>query len=332
MFNISRSFFVFAVSALVLATGGYQQGHAQELLKVRVGMVTVASQMALDIGQKKGFFAKHGFDVDIRPLTTGVQANQALAANQVDWSAGGVESTIIASSTHLPFKPYSMYAKGGDSLGILVRKNSGIKTLRDLENKRVAVASGTASAQGLSQVLKSLGLPNDAVKRVNANFGNMGPMLVQGAVDAMVGLEPFLTLTEQKMGADGVLLTRLGKYVQGGGFFLISDAWAAAHPDKINDAVEALWETEKFIRDNPKESAQINAATLKADAAIIETSSQWLTFDPLLDDFTTASLKATSSYLLSEKIIAEEVDIPTFLAAVRKVETDLKKKRPDLLR
>jgi sulfonate transport system substrate-binding protein len=330
--NISRLLLVLAISAFILVAGGSKQSHAQDLLKVRVGMVTVASQMALDIGQKKGFFAKYGFDVEIKSLTTGVQANQALAANQVDWSAGGVESTIIASSTHLPFKPYSMYAKGGDSLGILVRKDAGIKTLRDLENKRVAVASGTASAQGLSQVLKSLNLPNDAVKRVNANFGNMGQMLVQGAVDAMVGLEPFLTLTEQKMGADGVLLTRLGKYVQGGGFFLISDAWAAAHPDKIKVAVEALWETEKFIRDNPKEAAQINAATLKADAAVIDASSQWLKFDPLLDDFTTSSLKATSSYLLSEKIIAQEVDIPTFLATARKVEADLKKKRPDLLK
>ena len=114
--SISRSLLVLAVSAFVLLAGGSKQSHALELLKVRAGMVTVASQMALDIGQKKGFFAKHGFDVDIKPLTTGVQANQALAANQVDWSAGGVESTIIASSTHLPFKPYSMYAKGGDSL------------------------------------------------------------------------------------------------------------------------------------------------------------------------------------------------------------------------
>ena len=89
--SISRSLLVLAVSAFVLLAGGSKQSHALELLKVRAGMVTVASQMALDIGQKKGFFAKHGFDVDIKPLTTGVQANQALAANQVDWSAGGVE-------------------------------------------------------------------------------------------------------------------------------------------------------------------------------------------------------------------------------------------------
>ena len=43
--------------------------------------------------------------------------------------------------------------------------------------------------------------------------------LVQGAVDAIVGLEPFLTVTQDLMGDKAVMLTRLGRYVQGGGFF-----------------------------------------------------------------------------------------------------------------
>jgi ABC-type nitrate/sulfonate/bicarbonate transport system substrate-binding protein len=295
-------------------------------------MVTVASQMALQIGLQKGFFANHGFDVEIKPLTTGVQANQALAADQVDWSAGGVESTIIAASNDLPFKPYTMYAKGGDSLGILVRKESGIKTLADLKGKRIAVATGTASAQGLSQVLKSLNLPSDSVHKVNANFSSMGPMVIQGAVDGMVGLEPFLTLTMQKMLDNAVLLTRLGKFVQGGGFFLISDKWAAAHPDKVRDAVEALWEAEKFVRDHPKEASDIDAKAIKADSAVVEASIKWLSFDPLLDDFTISSLAATSTYLASEKIINRDVDLNSLMAPARRVEEELKKKRGDLLK
>jgi ABC-type nitrate/sulfonate/bicarbonate transport system substrate-binding protein len=331
VFNKSQSAGVVAIVAVGLALGS-SASFAQRPLKVRVGMVTVASQMALEIGRAKGIFAKYGFDVEIKPLTTGVQANQALAADQVDWSAGGVESTIVAASNGLPFKPYTMYAKGGDSLGILVRTESGIKTLADLKGKRIAVASGTASAQGLSQVLKSLNLPNDAVQKVNANFGNMGQMVIQGAVDGMVGLEPFLTLTMQKMGDNAVLLTRLGKYVQGGGLFLISDKWAAAHSDKLRDAVEALWEAEKFVRDNAKEASDIEAKAIKADPAVVEASIKWLSFNPLLDDFTLASLKTTSDYLASEKIINHDVDLNALVAPARRIERELKAKRPDLLK
>ena len=143
-------------------------------------------------------------------LATGVQANQALAAGQVDWAGGGVESTVVAWATGLPFKVYGMYAKGGDSYGLLVRKSSNIKTPADLKGKKVAVPQGTAPAQGLSQVMQAAGLARDAVQRVNANYGNMGQMLVSGNVDAMAGLEPFLTLTAEKLGSEGEIIMRQG--------------------------------------------------------------------------------------------------------------------------
>ena len=190
---------------------------AQERVKVRFGILTTASQAAFYVGTKKGIFAKYGFDVEVLPLATGVQANQSLAAGQVDWSGGGVESTVVAWATELPFKAYSMYAKGGDSYGILVRKEADIKTPADLKGKKVAVPQGTAPAQGLNQLIQEAGLPRDAVQRVNANYGNMGQMLIAGSVDAMAGLEPFLTLTQEKMEGKGTLLLRLGKQVQGGG-------------------------------------------------------------------------------------------------------------------
>src|SRR5262249_6476594 len=161
--------------------------------------------------------------------------------------------------------------------------------------------------------------------------GNMGQMLIQGAVDGMVGLEPFLTLTMQNMGDKAVLLTRLGKFVQGGGFFLISDKWAAAHPDRLRDAVEGVWGAGKFVRENEKEASEIEARAIKADPAVVEASIKWLGFDPLLDDFTLASLKTTSDYLASEKIISRDVDLKSLMAPALRIEGELKTKRPDLL-
>ena len=96
-----------------------------------------------------------------------------------------------------------MYSTGGDSYGILVRKEANIKTPADLKGKKIAVPQGTAPAQGFRQLLVQAGLPRDAVQRVNANYGNMGQMLIAGSVDAMAGLEPFLTMTEEKMAGRG---------------------------------------------------------------------------------------------------------------------------------
>lgn len=304
---------------------------AQERVKVRFGILTTASQAAFYVGTKKGIFAKYGFDVEIRPLATGVQANQALAAGQVDWSGGGVESTVVAWTTKLPFKAYSMYAKGGDSYGILVRKDANITSAKDLKGKRVAVPQGTAPAQGLNQLIQEAGLPRDAVQRVNANFGNMGQMLITGGVEAMAGLEPFLTLTEEKMAGQASILLRLGKHVQGGGFFLITDQWAAANPTKVADAVAALWESQQWVRQNPKEAAAIEAEFLKVEARIVEVTFKWLDYHPLIDDFTRQSLQKTADYLATEKLIPTPVKPEEHLVDFGRIVREVKAKHPKFL-
>jgi ABC-type nitrate/sulfonate/bicarbonate transport system substrate-binding protein len=321
--------------AALLASGGLLlagSAAAQDKVKVKFGVLTTASQAAFYVGTKKGIFAKYGFDVDVLPLATGVQANQALAAGQADWSGGGVESTVVAWATSLPFKAYSMYAKGGDSYGILVRKDANIASPKDLKDKRVAVPQGTAPAQGLNQVLKEAGLPRDSVQRVNANYGNMGQMLISGAVDAMAGLEPFLTLTEEKMEGKASILLRLGKHVQGGGLFLISDKWAAANPTKVADAVAALWESQQWVRRNQKEAAALEAEFLKVEARIVEVSFKVLTYDPLIDDFTAKSLQTTADYLAEEKLIPAPVKLGPHLVELERITAELKAKRPELLK
>lgn len=322
-----------ALSALAVAVlASASPVLAQDKVKVNFGILTTASQAAFYVGTKKGIFEKYGFDVEVKSLATGVQANQALAAGQVDWSGGGVESTVVAWANKLPFKAYSMYAKGGDSYGVLVRSSANINSPADLKGKKVAVPQGTAPAQGLSQLIQQAGLPRDAVNRVNATYGNMGPMLVQGAVDAMVGLEPFLTLTQEKMAGEGKMLMRLGKIVQGGGFFLISDAWAAKHPTKINDAVAALWESQQWVRKNPKEAAALEAEFLKVEPRIVEVTFKWLDYDPLIDDFTAKSLVTTAKYLAAEKLIPVEVNPDDHLVELRRIVGEVQAKHGAFLK
>jgi ABC-type nitrate/sulfonate/bicarbonate transport system substrate-binding protein len=322
---------VLALAAAMLGTSLLARAEDAPLLKVRFGVLLTASQAAFTVGTQAGIFRKHGFDVEIVPLATGAQANQALAANQVDWSGGGIESTVVAWATGLPFKAYAMYAKGGDSYGILVRKDANITKPEDLAGKKVAVPQGTAPAQGLSQVVLKAGLPADSVKRVNATYGNMGQMLVQGAVDAMVGLEPFLTLTENTMEGKASMLMRLGQYVQGGGFFLITDAWAKAHPDRITDVVMAVWESQQWLRQHQKEATEMEATYLKVKPDDITAAFKWLKYDPLVDEFTRQSVKTTSEYLAKEGLIPKPVDAEQNLKELDKVTSELKAKHASLL-
>jgi ABC-type nitrate/sulfonate/bicarbonate transport system substrate-binding protein len=147
----------------------------------------------------------------------------------------------------------------------------------------------------------------------------------------MAGLEPFLTLTEEKMAGQGVLLMRMGKYVQGGGLFLITDKWAAANPTKIVDAVAALWESQQWVRRNPKEAAAIEAEFLKVEPRIVEVSFKVLDYSPLIDDFTAKSLQTTADYLAAEKLITAPVKPADHLGTLNRITAEVKAKYPKLL-
>jgi ABC-type nitrate/sulfonate/bicarbonate transport system substrate-binding protein len=148
----------------------------------------------------------------------------------------------------------------------------------------------------------------------------------------MVGLEPFLTLTDDVMQGKASLLMRLGKYVQGGGFFLITNNWAKAHPDRVADAVQALWESQQWLRQHPAEATAFQATFLKVEPKYITAAFKWLSYDPLVDDFTRQSIKSTSEYLATEGLISKPVDIDQNLKSLDKVTADLKTKVADLLK
>jgi ABC-type nitrate/sulfonate/bicarbonate transport system substrate-binding protein len=124
---------------------------------------------------------------------------------------------------------------------------------------------------------------------------------------------------------------RLGKLVQGGGFFLISDQWAAANPTKIADAVAALWESQQYVRQNPKEAAAIEAEFLKVEPRIVEVTFKWLNYHPLIDDFTRQSLDTTAKYLAAEKLTPMEVNPKEHLVEADKIIAQVKAKHAKLL-
>ena len=303
-----------------------------KLTKVRLGVNTVASHAALVVGAQEGIFRKYGFDVEVLPLASGAQSIQALAANQVDWAGAGIESTVVAWATKLPVKAYAMYARGGDSYGILVRQDRGIQTPADLRGKTVAVPTGTAPDQGLAQLLKKANVPPNSLKRINASFGNMGQMLVQGSVDAMVGVEPFLTLTEEAAVGKTKMLTRLGKEVQGGGFLSITDAWAKAHPSELESVVAALAESQRWVREHSTEAAKIHAEFLKVEPRYVEAAFARLQFAFTADDFTRKSLVNTIDYQAEAGLIPTKPDVEMELKESDTIDAALREKSPDLFR
>jgi NitT/TauT family transport system substrate-binding protein/sulfonate transport system substrate-binding protein len=80
-----------AGAAALAAVAGAGQVAAQEMVKVKAGMVSAIDQIGLPIALERGFFEKHGVDLEIaRPYATGVDALNALQAGETQIVQVGV--------------------------------------------------------------------------------------------------------------------------------------------------------------------------------------------------------------------------------------------------
>src|SRR5512139_1104761 len=116
------------VCALMLAAAG----HAQNLVKVKAGMVSGIDQVGLPIALERGFFEKYGLDVTIaRPYATGVDALNALQAGESEIVQVGVPmiGAVLRGMDLVALGNYSGNATkaGSDAtMAIVAREGSGI--------------------------------------------------------------------------------------------------------------------------------------------------------------------------------------------------------------
>lgn len=116
--------------------------------------------------------------VEFRPLSA-EERFIAVQTGEVDVLARNTTHTTSRdASVGLAFAPVTFY----DGQGMMVRNDSGIKTLEDLEGSRIAVESGTTTELNLADQMRKLGVSYEPVV-----FDNQDAAVAayeQGSVDA----------------------------------------------------------------------------------------------------------------------------------------------------
>jgi len=166
--------------------------------KVRIGWVYAMANAPIVIAEKKGLFEKEGVEVEARSFTSGPILHQALAAGQLDmayigsppvyhWYSRGLESQILAKVNY-------------GQAAVIVRKDSGINSLKDLKGKKIA---GVKKGSGMDVLLRGYVLgeaaglvPDKDIRVIPMPPGNMGPSVENNVVDAAFIWEPFTSQYE----------------------------------------------------------------------------------------------------------------------------------------
>jgi NitT/TauT family transport system substrate-binding protein len=174
--------------------------------------------------QSAGLFRAAGLDVEIAPLTNGSAVAAAVAGGSVDLGKSSLMSLVNAHARGLPLTvvaPSGFYEARSLSDGIIVVKDSPIRTARDLDGKTITVpALNDFFSIATKAWLDKHGGDSSSVHFLETPAILVGAALDAGRVDAGTLANPLLA---QAL-ATGKY-RRLGSIVEGIGEHFVYSAW-----------------------------------------------------------------------------------------------------------
>ena len=252
---------VAAAAGLLLPAGASAQDAAKPT-PVRAAYVPVATWLPAWVALDKGIFAKHGLAVTLTPIqnlsllpgTVGRQFEFAASTptDLIKAVAGGLD--VVASAGE------AIEVKSNPTTQVIVRKDSGIKSIGDLKGKVIAAPTlGAVIHVATLYWLKRNGVDPASVRGVEVPFPNMGDQLKAGNVDAVEALEPFAgALTAAGNVSLGDPLLSAGDEVLFP-FWISDGAWARANRPIIKAWIDALTESEAYMTANPADARAVLA-------------------------------------------------------------------------
>lgn len=159
--------------------------HANEKLTILLDWFVNPDHAPLIVAKEKGFFTKHGLDVELIEPADPSAPPRLVAAGQGDVAVNYQPQLHVQVAQGLPLTRIgTLVATPLNALVVL--KDGPIKDIADLKGKKVGYSLAGFEDAVLGTMLKSHGVDIKSVELVNVNF-SLSPSLYSGQVDAVIG-------------------------------------------------------------------------------------------------------------------------------------------------
>jgi NitT/TauT family transport system substrate-binding protein len=256
-----KSPFIFILALAIAALFLASSTNAQEIKKLRVGITGSLCEGPTHIALEKGFFKEEGLDAELIRLAPGTNF-EAITAGSIDASFGLLATLIQPLSNGLPIKITTGLHTGCDKL--LVKPDSGVKTLADLKGKKIGVPSLTSSPimfarRGLAQAGVKVGDKDSEVEFVVFTNAELPLALQKGAIDALAANDPVASLAAREYKFQIILDSAKDKPFsdQYCCAAYVSAALAAKDPESAAKYTRAMQKAAAWIQKNQDDTAKL---------------------------------------------------------------------------
>ncbi|MCZ4610361.1 ABC transporter substrate-binding protein [Streptomyces sp. Lzd4kr] len=243
---------------------------------VKLGLIPIVDVAPLYLGQKKGFFEKQGLKLEFTTAQGGAAIVPGVASGQFQFGFSNVTSLMVAQSNGVPVKAVangiaSTGVRGKDFNGLMVKKDSPVKSAKELEGKKVAINTlKNINETAVRQAVREAGGDPDEVELVEMAFDQMPAALDQGQIDAACVVEP-ATATIRSQGGREIAspLVDVAPELTVAVYFT-STQYAQQHPDVVKKFQDATAESLAYAEAHPDEARQIVTTYTKIPASVLE--------------------------------------------------------------
>lgn len=223
---------------------------------IKIGFSALPSWYLWHLVEEKGFFKKHGVNVELVWFPVYADSLTALNTGKIDGNSQALLDTIspLDKGIHLKTVFITDNSNGGD--GLVAGDN--IQSVKDLKGKRIGTEIGTIEHFFMLTALKDAGMKESDVQFTNMAVPDAGNALIAGKLDAAGLWEPFLSKAEQK-GKTHKLVTSAEYPGLISDVFAVREDVAAEKKAEIQKVVAAWFDAVDYLSKHHDESVGIIA-------------------------------------------------------------------------
>ncbi len=245
-----------------------------------------ASILDVLVAKQRDYFSRECLDVELNPGFS-VDNVTALTAGRADVSSlGSLSEAMYYDDRGADLVALAAYGKTPiDALA--VRTDSGVKTLRDLRGKTLAVKGAVPAS--LQELLRRGGAPLDSMHQVQVGFNP--EVLATGRVDALPVYKSNEPEQLRQAGIHFRLFDPTREHIAGSfGVLVARRAFVKAHPSAARDLVRAALHGYGWAVAHPGPAVALSAARVTPNTGLSEQSEafRWKTETALVRQSTPA--------------------------------------------
>lgn len=278
-----------------------------------VTIATTPTGHLIWIADKKGFFAAAGVDVKVLNFSSGIVASKALIDGNVMLANSSEFAFVNNVIRHRDLRILASMARV-NSASLFARKDRGIMSVQDLIGRRIGVTRRSIGEFFLGEYLSINGLSISDVTLVDLRAPAIVTEIANGAIDAAIIWEPFVSQAANALGDNFFVLPEQDSYYY---HFLLfgKRAWVDGNRSRIQKVLTALLQASQFALENPEAAQSIIAERFELDPAFVRATWPHYILEVGIPQ-TLLGLMEQEARWLVDNHIADGDEVPNFLSMI----------------